>query len=222
MALVFLAVEYYLMEVSNHQLDIISISDIMEKNTMIMIVAAVVVVVAIGVVAGVMLNQDDDSDSKDETTKPIDYANAVLSAINGASAKQTETFTTIEDGDKKATLCTGESIGSRVRWISIDLDKASEKFATDKADETFNKNITEDEITVMSKTLTCNHITYKTGLVDGVGYWYTYTDSYDMMEYIGYNSDGVYLHMKIKLADNDNSTTAADIEKIVKAAIGAM
>lgn len=194
----------------------------MEKNTIIMIVAAVVVVVAIGVVAGVMLNQDDDSDSKDETTKPIDYANAVLSAINGASAKQTETFTTIEDGDKKATLCTGESIGSRVRWVTIDLDKASEKFAADKADETFNKNITEDEITVMSKTFTCNHITYKTGLVDGAGYWYTYTDSYDMMEYIGYNSDGVYLHMKIKLADADNSTTAADIEKIVKAAIGAM
>ncbi len=185
----------------------------MEKNQIITIVAVVVIVAIIGVAAFVLMQPSGEKD-----LTPKEYADNALKAINDTNKKQIEQYTVIEDKEKSATLCTGEQIGSRVRWITIYTENTAENFATDKADETFNKNITSNTITVMGKTFDCHHITLKDGLKDGVGYWYTYTDSYDIFEYIGYK-DKVFIHMKIKLDDKDNSTTADDIDKIIKAVI---
>ncbi len=186
---------------------------IMEQKQIIAIVAVVAVVAIVGVAAFVMMQPSDD-----KTLTPKEYANDALKAIKDTNSKMIEEFTLIEDKEKTATLCTGKEIGSKVRWITITTENAADNFAKDKAEETFNKNINSDTITIMSKTVPCNHITLKDGLKDGVGYWYTYPDSYDMLEYIGYK-DKVFIHMKIKLDDKDNSTTAADIDKIIKAVI---
>ena len=125
----------------------------------------------------------------------------------------------IEDTDSKSTLCTGESVGSRARWIIVATENGEKLFNDAKSDETFSRNISSDTITMMSKTMPCYKITYKDGLVGGVGYWYIYDKTYDMIEYIGYDADGKFFHVKLKLTDKDNSTVEADVLAIIKAVI---
>lgn len=186
----------------------------MEQKQIITIVAVIAAIIIIAAAAFVLLGNKD----KEDTRTPAEIADEVLDGIKGANASITEEFVLITDEQTTATLCTGESIGSRVRWVTIWTADAKTHFDTDKADETFLKYITDDTATIMSKTVTLNHITDKGSYKDIAGYWYYYEGSYTMMEFIGYDSAGHYVHAKIKITDTTGATTAADIKKIVDAA----
>lgn len=186
------------------------------SNQQILYVA--VAVACVGLIVGAVALHEFGND-KSDSASPSEYCNDILAAVNKASAKQIEEYMLIEDTDSKSTLCTGESVGSRVRWIIVATEDGEKLFNAQKSDESFAQNTNSDTIKVMSKTLPCHKIVYKDGLVDGVGYWYTYTDSYDIIEYIGYDADGKFLHVKLKLDDKDNSTVEADVLAIIKAMI---
>jgi len=188
-------------------------SDTMEQKQIAIVAIVAIAIVAIAGAAVFLMGGNSNSDKR----TPAEICNESLDAIKETNILVTEEFVLIDDEETTATLCTGEAIGSRVRWVTIWTVDAEKHFSTDKADETFNKYITEDTATIMSKTVTMNHITEKSGLKDVAGYWYYYPDSYIMMEFIGYNSAGHYVHAKIKIGDTAGTSTAADIDKIVSA-----
>ena len=188
-------------------------------TTQILAIVAVVVVAGAGVGAGIILmGQDNGQDNSAPEVTVEDVAKNILKSINDTNINQLETFATTEDSTKNtATLCTDTAIGSKTRWITVSNENIKASYDAVVAEAKFAANITNDTITVMSKTFDCNHITNSTGLTDGCGYWYIYTGSYTILEYTGYLEGVYFLHIKIKLGTD--TTTASDVNAIIKATI---
>ena len=183
----------------------------------IIAIVAVVAVAAAGIGIGVYIMNNNNSK---DTTAP-EYCDNILSAINKATDKHTEEYLADEENtDTNAQLLHQE--GKSPRWIKVALKDAKTEYDTAKANEKFAANITNPTIKVMSNTFTCHHITYHDGLTDGCGYWYTYTDTYTIFEYIGYDADSdKYISMKMRL-EIKSGATDDDINKVIEAAIGAL
>ena len=188
----------------------------MVAKTAVIAIVAVAVVVAAGVGVGVFLMNQNHEQEKNA----IDIAKNVLTKINETNSDQKTEFVELSDNSKDvASLSSDDPIGSRSKYITISKIDMKDKYDADTADDTFTTRYNGPTFKVMKTTVTSNKIDYKEGLTDGKGYWYIYGDSYTMIEYIGYNNS-YFIHLKVEI--DNTTTTADDVQKIIKAAIGEM
>ncbi len=192
----------------------------MDRRNVYVTVAVIVILVMAAIAAAVVITTPFPQKEDDRT--PAQMAEDALDAINKVDDKQQQEFSLIDDQPTTATLCSENKIGARASWVTITIADAKGEFDKDKADKTFNERITKDMIQVMSITVPSHHILYKDGLVEGIGYWYNYPDAYSKMEYIGYNSDGQYMHLMIKLADKQNEVDDDEINMVIKAVVDSL